>query len=385
MSVENLIGDVEAALVRLVRLGLGVRYVSVDLAALAALSVVGAADGELRFVTAVGGVYEWLPYSTATPDGTAVIAPSSPPVDKLNGRWHKVLTSWGYGAGGLNLGAKPSGFLRRVEAFSSDDGVEAALDKIYGLTPSVLVQFTGDDPQPLSNLPGTFYKTVLSFELFIANSNLRGVAAGTQGSRVAADADPGAYATIGQLRKLICGVSPESGIEGVERIEIGPARLVVEDCDRRLFFHSLGVTVRASFSIEDEDLTTGEIWVDPRLADAGPSGSFDRQNYVASGCDLDHSDDPYAYTVRAGIVIVSGAGVATTDTAHTFTPDSDTYRDLGADGTWTFVAVPLYSDPPPVAPGCLRVAVTRADADRVFADLPLCSFSVPFGSPFRVA
>ena len=384
MSVENLISDVEAALVRLVRLGLGVRFVSADLAALAALAVAGAADGELRFVTAVGAVYVWQPYSTATADGVSVVAPAAPPAGKTNGRWARVSTSWAYGAGGPNLAHRGAGYLRSVEAYSSDDGTDAAIDKVFGRTPSVLVQFQGDDPQPLSNLPGTFYKNALSFQLLVVNANLRGVAAGTQGSRVAADADPGAYRTIGDLRRLVCGVSPDSGIDGVERIEIGPARLEFEDAERRLFVHSLVVTVRASFSVEDEDLVAADIWAQPRLAGVGQADSFDRQNFVASGCDLDHSDDPFAFTVRAGIAVVSGAGVATSDTAHTFAA-GDTYRDLGADGTWTFTPVPAYSDPPPVTPGCLRVALTRADADRVFTDLPLCSFSVPFGSPFRVA
>ena len=382
MSVESLIGDVEAALVRLVRLGLGVRFVSADLAALSSLGVAGASDGELRFVTSAGAVFEWLPYSTATADGSDVVAPAAPPAGKVNGRWARVSTSWAYGAGGQNLANRSAGYLRSVEAYSSDEGTDAALDKVFGRTPSVLIQFTGDDPQPLSNLPGTFYKNVLAFQLLVVNANLRGVSAGTQGSRVAADADPGAYATIGQIRKLICGVTPDSGIDGVERIEIGPARLEFEDSERRMFVHSLAVTVRASFSIEDEDLAAAEIWADPHLAGAGPSGSFDRQNYVASGCDLDHSDDAFVFVVRAGIAVASGVSVATADTAHTFAP-GDTYRDLAPDGTWTFVSVPLYSDPPPVTPGCLRVAVTRADAERVFADLPLCSFSVPFGSPFR--
>ena len=384
MSVETLIGNVEAALVRLVRLGLGVRYVSADLAALAVYPVAGAADGELRFVTAAGAVFEWLPYSALAADGLVIVAPSSPPSGKVNGRWHKVITSWTYGAGGVNLGAKLSGFLRSVEAYSSDDGTDAAIEKVFGRTPSVLVQFTGDDPQPLSNLPGTFYKNALSFQLLVINSNLRGVAAGTQGSRVAADADPGAYATIGQIRKLICGVSPDSGIADVERIEIGPARLEFEDAERRLFVHSLAVTVRASFSVEDEDLVAAEIWAQPQLAGVGEADSFDRANYVASGCDVDYSDDAFTFTVRAGIAVVSGVSVAAEATPHTFVA-GDTYRDLGTDGTWTFTHVPAYADPPPVTPGCLRVAVTRADADRVFADLPLCSFSVPFWSPFRVA
>lgn len=384
MSIENVIGTVEAALVRLVRLGLGIRYVSADLAALAAYPVAQASDGELRFVAAAGTVYEWQPYSTATADGVNVVAPASPPANKPNGRWHRVVTSWAFGAGGQNLAHRGTGYLRSVEAYSSDDGTDAAIDKVFGRTPSVLAQFQGDDPQPLSNLPGTFYRDALTFQLLIVNSNLRGAASGTQGSRVAADPDPGAYATIGDLRRLLCGVSPDSGVEGVERIEIGPARLEFEDVERRMFVHSLAVTVLASFSVEDEDLAAAEIWAQAQLAGVGEAETFDRQNFVASGCDLDHSGDPFAFTVRAGIAVVSGASVATADTPHTFAP-GDTYRDLSSAGVWTFTAVPLYSGPPPVTPGCLRVAVSRADAERVFADMPLCSFSVPFGSPFRAA
>ena len=52
MSVENLIGDLELALVKVIRYGLLTRYAAVaDLTALAA--TVGQSDGALRYVTSV--------------------------------------------------------------------------------------------------------------------------------------------------------------------------------------------------------------------------------------------------------------------------------------------------------------------------------------------
>ena len=76
MSVENLIGDLELALVKLLRYGLLTRYAAAaDLTALAA--TVGQSDGALRYVTSVSALFEWYPYISTTPNGTTVIAVQS--------------------------------------------------------------------------------------------------------------------------------------------------------------------------------------------------------------------------------------------------------------------------------------------------------------------
>ena len=80
MSVESLIGDCEAGLVRLISRGLSWRYpAKANLTALAAMDVVVLTDGALCYVTSEGAVYEWLAYSTTAPSSPNVIAASSPP------------------------------------------------------------------------------------------------------------------------------------------------------------------------------------------------------------------------------------------------------------------------------------------------------------------
>lgn len=384
MSVETLIADVESALVRLVRLGLGWRYPSkASLTDLAALQAAVLRDGGLCYVTGQG-LFEWLPFSTATADGVNVVASTNLPAGKTNGRWVKVSTTWTYGAGGTSLSSKATGYLKSVEAYSSDDGADVAIERVFGATPSVLVQFTGDSPTSNSNLPGTFYKDSLEFQLLVITSNLRGIASATQGSPVA-DEDPGAYRVIGDLRRLLCGVSPDFGISGVERVEIGAASLAFEDLDRRLFVWTLGVTVRASFSIDDEDLDDAAVRAQPALTEHWPAAVFDKDNYVASGGGLNEGAGVgFDRNIEATIAKIGGAAVSAAETPVTFDADTDTYRDLAPGGTWVFTSVSAGASAPALATGRLRVGVTRTDSAGVVSDTALCSFSIPFGDPIDV-
>lgn len=385
MSVESLIGDVEAALARLIRLGLGVRLPAVGSAiALAALDVGALSPGELCPVGA--GLFEWMPYSSAPDDGVLVVAPSPAPAV---GRWHKVVTDWTYGAGGLNLGAKTTGYLRAAEAYGSDDGPDAVLERVYGQTPSVLVQFTNDEPESIDMTPGAFYRNVLSFQLIVMNSSLRPAPATTQGppDSVEAAADPGSYRTIGDLRRLLAGVAPDPKIPGVERIELGRVELGDEAENQRLFQFLVQVRVRASFVIEDEDLV--DAWsIAAQPADTTPApdaATFDARNYVISGCGLVEGHGPgLSRTIAAAIAKVDGSVVTAAQLSVTFDANTDTYRDLDADG-WHLAAVDSGAPAPALADGRLRVAVTRTDGAGVLYDRELCSYSVAFGSPVLVA
>lgn len=390
MSVETLIGDVEAALVRLIQLGLGHRYpAKADLTALAAMDVVVLPDGALCYVTSESSVYEWRAFSTTTPSSPDVIAATSPPSGKTNGRWHKVVTDWTVGAGGTNLGAKSTGYLQTVEAYSSDDNVDEAINRVFDRTPSVLVQFTGDSPKADSGLRGAFYKNALDFQLLIITANLRGRATATQGppAQLTSEAasDPGAYQIIGALRRLLCGNSPNFSVAGVERVEIGPASLAFEDGDRRLFVWTMNVSVHASFQIEDEDLVDAVVRVQPALTEHWPAATWDKDNYISRGGGLDDGAGPgLSRNVEETIGKIGGGAVAAAETPMTFTASSDTYRDLSPTGAWTFTAVAVGASQPPLVSGTLRVAVTRTDADGIVGDMALCSFSIPYGEAFDI-
>lgn len=381
MTPESIIGDVEAALVSLFRYGLGWRYTVADLTALGALQPTVLADKALAFVTG-NGLFEWSATSTATANGSTIAAAASSP---LRGRWLKLTTSWQYGAGGTNLAAVPTGYLRQCEAYSADDGPDAAIDRVMAGCPSVLVSFQGDDPESASLLPGTLYRDKLDFQILIVSSNLRGKASATQGSPISGES-VGAYRIIGDLRRLLCS-NTEGLIEGATRTEIGAARLEFEDLDRRLFVHSMSVRVTASFSIDDEDLIDAAIRAIPKWVgtDEAP---FDKLNYVADGLTLDEA--PGAGTglsrnVVSGSAVVGGVAVSPVLVAATFDPSTDTYRDLDSNGTWHFSIVAATSEAPSLAAGRLRVAYTRTDASDVVADRQLCSFAVPIGDPIDIA
>ena len=390
MSLETLIGDAEAGLVRLIQLGLGWRYPTrADLTALAAMDVLVLNDGALVYVTSESAVYEWLTFSVSAVSSPTVIAPASPPAGKTNGRWHKVITDWTYGAGGTNLGQKTTGYLKAVEAYSVDEGPDAAIERVYGKTPSILVQFTGDAPVSDSGLRGTFYKTTLNFQLLIITANLRGRVTATQGPPVQltdeAASDPGAYRIIGHLRRLLCGVSGIFGVAGVERIEIGPTSLAFEDYDQRLYVWTMGVTMRASFQIEDEDLEDAALRLQPVLTENWPAATWDKNNYISRGGGLDEgAGTGLSRTVDETIAKIAGAAVSVAATPVTFSASSDTYRDLSTAGTWTFTAVAAGAPQPPLASGRMRVAVTRTDASSVLGDMALCSFSIPYGDAFDI-
>jgi len=390
VSLETLIGDAEAALVRLIQLGLGWRYPTrADLTALAAMDVLVLNDGALVYVTSEGAIYEWLAFSVSAVSSPTVIAPTSPPAGKTNGRWHKVITDWTYGAGGTNLGAKTSGYLKAVEAYSVDEGPDAAIERVFGKTPSVLVQFTGDAPIADSGLRGTFYKNTLNFQLLIITANLRGRVTATQGPPTQltdeAATDPGAYRIIGALRRLLCGVAGTFGVAGVERIEIGPTSLAFEDYDQRLYVWTMNVMMKASFQIEDEDLEDAALRIQPALTENWPATIWDKSNYISRGGGLDEGvGTGLSRTVDETIAKIAGSAVSVASTPVTFSASSDTYRDLSPAGTWTFTAVAAGAPQPALASGRMRVAVTRTDASGVLGDMALCSFSIAYGDAFDI-
>jgi len=369
-----MIADVEAGLVRLIRLGLGFRYSAANLTALAA---VAGGEGRLVYVTG-SGLYEWIPYVTTSANGSTVIAATG----FSAGRWVKVSSTWTLGAGGTAVGSITTGPLVVVEAYSSDEGADATLDKCIGTTPSVLLQFTGDNPQSISTLPGTFYKNSLTFKLLILTTNLRGKAAGTQGS---ISGDTGAYPLIGSLRRLLCGVSTDSGIDGIERIEVGAASLLNADADRRNFCHEMQVTVRASFSIDDEDLDDAAIRIQPEVIDF-QTKEFDVRNFIASGGGFTEAirGAGLTRTITATVAKISGVAVSAAETTRTFTPQTQTYRDLTPAGAWVFSEVALGADAPALVAGRLRVSVTSTDSSGLVTDRPLCSLSIPFGDPIDI-
>ena len=385
MGPENYISTIEAAICRIARLGLGWRRPAVaDLTALVAVDATVLLDGAMVYVTSEANIYEWAIDSTATVDGSTVLA--SITLDpSARGRWLKVLTSWTFGAGGTNLAKKQTGYLRAVEPYASmetsqgeDDGI---LSRIAAQTPSVCVQFVGDEIESYDNQPGTLYSATLGIKLIIASSNLRAVPAAVRGDGVSDD--PGVYRIIGDLRRLFGGLSFDNGIEGVERIEIGGSELISELEDRRVYIWGLDLIVKASFAIEDEDLVDdGEIWVQPKLTEFWPLTKWDKLNYIATGGTL--SGSGLTRTVDATTGLIDGSAISFAALSVTLPASKDTYRDLDPSTGWYFTSVDIGSPQPPIVAGRLRVAVSRTTATDIEMDAGLCSFSAAYGSPRQV-
>lgn len=385
MGPENYISTIEAAICRITRLGLGWRRPAVaDLTALVAVDVTVLSDGAMAYVTSEANIYEWSIDSTATDDGSTVLA-STTLDPSARGRWLKVSTSWTYGAGGTNLAKKQTGYLRTVEPYAStetsqgdEDGI---LSRIAAQTPSVCVQFVGDEIESYDNQPGTLYAATMGIKLIIASSNLRAAPAAVRGDGVSDD--PGVYRIVGDLRRLFGGLSFDNGIEGVERIEIGGSELISELEDRRVYVWGLDLIVKASFAIEDEDLAVdGAIWVQPKLTEFWPLPKWDKLNYIATGGTL--SGSGLTRTVDATMGLIVGSAVSFASSSVTLPASKDTYRDLDPSTGWHFTSVDIGSPQPPIVAGRLRVAVSRTTASDIEIDAGLCSFSTAYGSPRQV-
>lgn len=387
MSVETLFSAVEDGLTGLIRLGLGWRHPQVpDVAALVALPVLELPPMALVFVQADNNLWAWDPDSQATMSATALQSTTLAPT--AYGRWLRVDTAWTYGAGGVNLGKKPTGYLRSVETYACDDGPEAAIERVTSYLPGVLVQFVGDELESLDIRPGTFYRSTLSFKLLVLSQNLRYAPAATQGPRDAAEAadDPGVYRIVGDLRRLLHGNAFSSGIADVERIEVTGSELAFEAEDRRLYVWVVDVQVRASYTIEDEDIGEFSIRAQPELTECWPEQTFDRNNYVAIGGGLSEGGGlGLERTIDATVAVVNGKSVAVAARSVTFSASHWTYRDLTTGGAWVLTLGELYKPAPPQIPGALRVARTMTDSTGVVRDQALCSFSVPYGDPLDVA
>jgi hypothetical protein len=175
-------------------------------------------------------------------------------------------------------------------------------------------------------------------------------------------------------------VSGVFGVTGVERVEIGPSSLAFEDYERRLFVWTMGVTIRASFQIEDEDLEDAAIRLQPALTENWPALTWDKDNYISRGGGLDEGAGAgLSRTIDETIAKVGSTAVSAAAQLVTFTAERDTYRDLSPAGVWTFTAVAVGASQPPLVSGRLRVAVTRTDASGIVGDMALCSFSIPYG------
>lgn len=336
-------------------------------------------ERSLCYVTSEGRLYEWVSYSTLTDDNLTVIAPTANP-----GRWIRVETSLTYGPNdNALLTGKATGFIRSVEVWDGSDEARKQ-EQVFSRTPALLVEWNGDNPEPLSQYSGALYRNEHQIDIGVVSQCLRRAPAAAFGSPVAAEAeaDPGVWNIIGLLRWFLAGIKLDTA--GVDFVEIGPASIVTEQLAERVFIGGLSIKVRTSFTIPDEDLVPISGNAQPKLTSfPEDEPAFDPSNWVSAGIEVSGGAGPgLTRNITAGLAIIAGATTTYAGESYTFAASSDTYRDLKPDGSIFYTVVAVGAAPPAIPAGALRIAVTRTDGSGVFEDHWLCGRSVNFGNPF---
>lgn len=384
LNVIDLITTVERALHEVLLLRFQKRLDPMaDLGALKAAPTVLVRDFDLRYVHSEGRCYQFDLYSPLADDGFSVIQPQDQPV---LGRWLRVTSPV---TNGPNANAPlyaihdpKEAYCKQVLLHMTDNtSSQEALVQVFGQTPSILLEWLGDDPLYRSHVAGALYHDPLEFQVIVISECLRRGPWAQWGSPIAgeAHADPGMNAMIGQVRHLLAGA--QLHIDGIESIEIGRASKFFEDLDQRIFAASMQIVVRTNFAIPDEDLVNLRIQGQPTHLRDIPV--FDPQNYVSAGYTI----EPGPGLVRApmpGMAFIQGKVVSSTPASHTFLPQMDTYRDLEPNGTFVYTVVAIGDKPPLIVPNSLRVGVTTTDTAAIIQDKILCSYSAQYAPPIQI-
>jgi len=388
ISIRDEITAVEMLLMDVLSLAFEKRLPPVaNLAALTARAVVAVHDGQLIYVTAENNLYRWIEYSTAAADGVNVILPSTLAPGVTKGRWHRVSSLLPYGPNeNAPLKSKQTGVCDSVLLYRGDESYEDFIEQVYGHEPSLLLNWQGDDPKGISaGFRGSLYRNMHTFTLFIGSQCLRPHPGASWGSPIPAEAaaDPGINALIGLVRYVMAGLN--TYVPGIEFVEIGPANKVHEDLDERVFIYSQRLTVKTSYSHEDEDLIPLQLEVNINESNSEGQKTFDPQNYVLSGLQLSYGPGgPLAQNVVAGEAVIAGQLVAIDTTPHTFAASKETYRDVDGSGVITFTAVDVGAPAPPLALGSMRLAKTLTDASKVVQDFWIPAFNIYREGPLSV-
>ncbi len=380
LSYQTALTQVQDALQNTIGLALGKRIVVANLAALTAIRGQGQMNRQLAFVTATGGVFRFVKFSTATPDGVTVIKP----VDVTTGPGRWLLTSSPIvDPSGTAISSLSTGYLRRVMLWSGEKSAEVWKTRIMGQRPACILQFAGETKTPHANQRGALAEKVYHFALWGVSQNLRPDLEAEYGSPIAAEAadDPGIARIMGDLEYLLDGLTgAEMGIDGVDFLMMAEAQPTIEDYDDREFVWIVPLDVRVTVGKEDparQPLTT--LYAQANAAQLHAEDTFDSLNYRVIGLDILPCAGLTA-AITDGSLVINGAPLALTSIpAHTFTASRYTYRDVSALGVWTYVEAFSDLNEPPVTTGSLRIGVTTTDAAGVVADRILIASSAPIG------
>lgn len=371
-------------------------YTVASIAALRAVTSAGASSTQLiadwAMVTVTGtGVYRWSAYSTATDNGSTVIKPTD---GGTAGRWLKVTNPGGTATPlklrGTDVTTLTSGYLKQVQLFEGERSEAELEGRIFAQRPCVVIEFLGVDKQNLSPQPGSLKHANYKFVLWIVDSNARGELVAHRGSEVAAEAavSPGAYDIAADLEDLLDGALGEQlGETAIGYTHTGSTTLVDKQlADRGRIILQLDLNVWATTGKQDVDAVDFDsIRGQLQTAIVRPAGeNVDPDNVIVSGLAVTPGIG-LTRSPASGSAKIAGAVVAYIAAAHTFAAFTDTYRDLGTGGSFTFTEVPIGADAPTQATSTIRIGYTRTDAVGVVEDVLLAPTLRDFESTFPIA
>lgn len=385
LQYPTALATVQDAIVSTITLALGVRETAADLTALAAIpsrsgGTIAILDRKLCYVTGPATVYRFSQYSTAAPDGTNTIAPND--ASGASGRW-LLMSSTILDATGTALSSVPSGYLRRVMVWAGERSDKIWKVRILGQRPAVILQFTGETKTIRANQRGALTEKTYHFSLWGVSQNLRPDIEGEKGSPIAAEsaADPGVARIMGDLEYLLDGLrGVDMGIDGLDFLQFGANQTGIEDYDGREFVWTAPLDVRVTIGKEDParaELTS--LYVQPYNVQLHSQSTFDSLNYVQGGLAIAIGAG-FSKAPSDGSAVIAGAVVTVTSAAaHSFTANRATWRDLNANGSWTYTETYTDGTPPTLAAGALRVAVTFTDFAGVVDDRFIAATAQPAG------
>lgn len=373
-------------------LALGVRLAPVAnvaaLRAVATMSLTGttAMDEDridIRFCTAAGVAYYFDAYSLASDDGNLVVAPTDV-TGGLPGRWLKSTST------------VQAGYLRDVVLWNGEETEDSLESRIFGHSPCLVIAWEGGENERLSRMEGGIYQKAQKFSLWCVSENLR-QRRGFRRPGIVSEAatDPGAYRILGDVEATISQENQRDvqkdnpfSQQGIQFVQPGSTSVLAANLDERRAVVALEIEVRAAVVNTEPDtegpsplVTPDELTMQPVVTSLNDAPCFDPLNFVVSGFDvlpgIGLTQDVAPGSAYVGGVLFTYAG----QVGASFDADSDSYVDMGSDGTPSGTVVSADSPPPPLAAGALRIAVITTDSIGVIAFHRVAATASPVGDP----
>jgi hypothetical protein len=336
-------------------------------------------DDALILCTALGS-FRWSNASTAADDGTTVIKPADVPGA---GRWllwtSPLRIALAVGGDSCYLHELASGPLASVQTLDKAFSDDEVMQLVQGQTPAVLIEANDDEPTAATGDEGRLWFVRYTFTVSVVAQNLR------PRRQAAQDPGVGANAIDGWIASLLGGTQLAQAVEGVRDVKLGKGMNWISDLMQRRVIRERTYSVLATVEnpqAPNEIGPAAEVAQQSQMTDLGDQDVFDPRNFIASGLDV-RCGAGLVQTVRAGSAVVGGAAVTYAGELHTFGASTDTYRDLGDDGTLHFIEVASGEPAPALTAGALRIARTTTDGSGVVDDHSIAATYTPYMNPLE--